>query len=151
MYNKEVQLSPRDREMRCVSWNLANCQATVQKLLVRQVLNNNVRLTTFDKGQPGQAGTRRNIHPLTPIRIIVLPLSPFSICNGPRHPLFQITCLTVLTYNLFPGLLWSSPWSWTLNFILHTFLHQVIVIFSQQMTVPAQPVLLQYQCYVIYP
>ena len=26
----------------------------------------------------------------------------------------QLTCLTVLMYNLFPGLLWSSPWSWTL-------------------------------------
>ena len=46
------------------------------------------------------------------------------------------------------GLLWSSPWSWTLNFMLHTFLHPVIVIFSQHMTVPAQPILLQYQCYV---
>ena len=45
--------------------------------------SNNDRLTAFDPGQPGQAGTRRNIHPLTPIRIIVLPLSPFSICISP--------------------------------------------------------------------
>jgi len=36
---QEAQLSPRDRAMRRVSWNLANCHATVQKLLVRQVLN----------------------------------------------------------------------------------------------------------------
>ena len=36
---QEAQLSPRDRAMRCVSWNFANCHATVQKLLVRQVLN----------------------------------------------------------------------------------------------------------------
>jgi len=36
---KEAQLSPRDRVMRRVSLNLANCNATVQKLLVRQVLN----------------------------------------------------------------------------------------------------------------
>jgi len=35
---QEAQLSPRDRAMRRVSWNLANCHATVQKLLV-QVLN----------------------------------------------------------------------------------------------------------------
>ena len=35
---QEAQLSPMDRAMRCVSWNLANCHATVQKLLV-QVLN----------------------------------------------------------------------------------------------------------------
>jgi len=46
--------------------------------------------------------------------------------------------LTVLTYNLFPGLLWSSPWSWTLNLMLHTFLHPVIVIFSQHMPIPSQ-------------
>jgi len=36
---QEAQLSPRDRAMRCVSWNFANCHATVQKLLVREVLN----------------------------------------------------------------------------------------------------------------
>jgi len=36
---QEAQLSLRDRAMRRVSWNLANCHATVQKLLVRQVLN----------------------------------------------------------------------------------------------------------------
>jgi len=36
---QEAQISPRDRAMRCFSWNLANCHATVQKLLVRQVLN----------------------------------------------------------------------------------------------------------------
>ena len=35
---QEAQLSPRDRAMRRVSWNLANCHATVQKLLIRQVL-----------------------------------------------------------------------------------------------------------------
>ena len=32
-------LSPSDRAMRLVSSNLANCHATVQKLLIRQVLN----------------------------------------------------------------------------------------------------------------
>ena len=39
-YWQGAQLSPRDRAMRRVSWNLANCYATVQKLLVglRQVL-----------------------------------------------------------------------------------------------------------------
>jgi len=36
---QEAQLSPRDHAMRRVSWNLASCHATVQKLLVRQVLN----------------------------------------------------------------------------------------------------------------
>jgi len=31
----------------------------------------------------------KKIHPLTPILVNVLPLSPFSICNGPRHPLYS--------------------------------------------------------------
>ena len=35
---QEAQLSPRDRAMRRVNRNLANCHATVQKLLIRQVL-----------------------------------------------------------------------------------------------------------------
>ena len=35
---QEAQLSPRDRAMRRVNWNLASCHATVQKLLIRQVL-----------------------------------------------------------------------------------------------------------------
>ena len=33
-YGQEAQLSPRDRAMRRVNWNLANCHATVQKLLI---------------------------------------------------------------------------------------------------------------------
>ena len=35
---QEAQLSPRNRAMRRVSWNIVNCRATVQKLLLRQVL-----------------------------------------------------------------------------------------------------------------
>ena len=37
-YAQEAQLSPRDHAMRRVNWYLANCHATVQKLLIRQVL-----------------------------------------------------------------------------------------------------------------
>ena len=37
-FKQEAQLSPTDRAMRLVSSNLANCHATVQKLLIRQVL-----------------------------------------------------------------------------------------------------------------
>ena len=36
LYQQEAQLSPRDRAMRRVSWNLANWHATMQKLLVQQ-------------------------------------------------------------------------------------------------------------------
>ena len=62
----------------------------------------------------------------------------------------HFTCLTVLSYNLCPGPLWSSSWSWTLNFVLHAFLHPITIFFSQHMPISTQPVLLQYQCYVIY-
>ena len=62
----------------------------------------------------------------------------------------QFTCLTVLFDNLSPGPLWSSSLSWTLHFILHAFLHPIIIFFSQHMPIPTQPVLLQIQCYVIY-
>jgi len=58
--------------------------------------------------------------------------------------------LRVVSYNLSPGPLWSSSWSWTLNFILHTFLHPIIIIFSQHTPIPTQPVLPQHQRYVIY-
>jgi len=38
-------------------------------------------------GQPGLAGTRRNIQSLTPIVVINHPLSAFSIYYDPWHPL----------------------------------------------------------------
>ena len=44
----------------------------------------------------------------------------------------------------------SSRTTSFLNFILHAFLHTIIIIFSQHLPIPTQPVLLQYQCYVIY-
>jgi len=42
--------------------------------------------TAFCLGLPGWAGTRRNIHPLTPILIIKHPLSTSSIYYDPQHP-----------------------------------------------------------------
>ena len=41
--------------------------------------------------------------------------------------LVQFMCFTVLFYNLSPGPLWSSSWSVTLYFILHTFFHPIII------------------------
>ena len=79
---------------------------------------------------------------------ILYHLPPFTMIHGILFVHF--TCLTILSDNLCPGFLWSSSWSWTLNFILHTFLYPIIVIFSQHMPIPTQPILLQNQCYVIY-
>ena len=57
LFIQEAQVSPRDRMMRRVSCNLANCHATVQKLLVRQVLNK----SNFMKLE-GYSGTTCNKH-----------------------------------------------------------------------------------------
>ena len=43
--------------------------------------------------------------------------------------LVQFTCLTFLFHNLFPGPVWSSSWSGALYFILHAFLHPIIISF----------------------
>jgi len=54
----------------------------------------------------------------------------------------QSTRLTVYFHNLCLSYLWSTSWPDTLHFILHTFLHPIIVFFSQHMTIPSHPVLL---------
>ena len=54
--------------------------------------------------------------------------------------LVQFICLTVLFHICYPGPLWSSSWSGTPYFILHTFLHTFIIFFSQHVPVPSQPV-----------
>ena len=71
---------------------------------------------------------------------ILYQLPPFTMIHSILF--IQFTCLTVLFHNLSPGPLWSSSWSWTLYFILHAFLHLIIIIFSQQRPIPSQPVLL---------
>ena len=48
----------------------------------------------------------------------------------------QFICLTVLFDNLSPGPLWSSSCSWTLYFILHAFLHPIIILISQLSSCP---------------
>jgi len=80
-----------------------------------------LRLCGMCPGQPGWAGTRRNIHPLTLIVVINHPylLSPSTTIHSILH--IQSTCSTVFFHNLLPSLLWSTSWSVTLNFILHTF------------------------------
>jgi len=80
---------------------------------------------------------------------IILYLLPPSTTIHSILPV-QFTCLTVYLHNLSPSPLWSATRSGTLHFVLHTFLHPVIVFFSQQMPIPMQPVLLKYRDYVIY-
>ena len=71
---------------------------------------------------------------------ILYHLPPFTTIYGILF--VQFMSLTVLSENLSPGPLWSSSWPRTLNFILHAFLHPIIIIFSQHMPIPTQPVLI---------
>jgi len=100
-----------------------------------------LRLFGFCPGQPGWAGTRRNIHPLTPIVVIKYPylLSPSTTMHGILP--IQSMRFTVLFHNLSPSFLWSTSWPGTLHLILHTFLHPIIVFFLQHMPIPSQPLL----------
>jgi len=101
-----------------------------------------LRLFGFCPRQPGWASTRRNIHPLTLIVVINHPylLSPSTMIHGILS--VQSSCFTVFFHNLSPSFLWSTSWPGTLHFILHTFLHTIIIFFSQHMPIPLQPVLL---------
>ena len=86
-----------------------------------------LRLCWICPGQPGWAGTRRNIYPLTLIVVINHPnlLFPSTTIHGILH--IQSTCSTVFFHNLSPSFLWSTSWPGTLHFILHTFLHTTAV------------------------
>jgi len=70
-----------------------------------------LRLCGFCLGQPGWAGTRRNIHPLTLIVLINHPylLSPPTTIHGILP--IQSTCFTVFFHNLSPSFLltWHPP------------------------------------------
>jgi len=78
--------------------------------------------------------------PTTLIVVINHPylLSPSTTTHGILR--IQSTCSTVFFRNLSPSFLWSTFWPGTLHFILHTFLHPIIVFFSQHMPIPSQPV-----------
>jgi len=78
---------------------------------------------------------------VTRILIIRHPLSTSSLYYDPQHPPCSIYMLDSL-FHLSPGPLWYSPWSGTLYFILHTYLHPIIILFLQRMPILSQPVLL---------
>jgi len=87
-------------------------------------------------------------HPLTPVVVINHPLSASSNIVIYGILPVQFTCLTVFLHNLWPNFLWSTSWPGTLHFILHTFLHPIIVFFSQHMPIPSQPVQTPHEFYM---
>ena len=75
-------------------------------------------LTALCPGLPRWAGTRRNIHPLTPILIIRHPISTSSIYYNPQHP----PCSSCVPDSPFPQPLFRSSLVFTLvwDLRLHT-------------------------------
>ena len=86
---------------------------SVQLNIICLVFITHNRLTAFDLGLPGYAGTRRNIYPLTPILIIgtLYQLPPFTTIHSILF--VQFACLTVFFNNLSLGPLGLDP-------LLHT-------------------------------
>ena len=101
-----------------------------------------LQLSGFCPGQPGLAGNRSNIHPLTPIVVISHPLSASSIYYDPQHP----PCSNYVPDSLFPQKF--SKFSLVDLLAWHPQLHTPYisspnhVFFSQYMPIPLQPVLL---------
>ena len=86
-----------------------------------------LQLSGLWPGQPGWAGTRRNIHlSYLSWSSVILYLLPASITIHGNLPV-QLTCVTVFFHNLSPTFLRSFSWPGTLNFILHTFLHHCLL------------------------
>jgi len=65
---------------------------------VVQHTHNRLTLSGFCLGQPGWAGARRNVHPLTPILVISRPLYASSIYYDQWHP----SCSIYVSDSLFP-------------------------------------------------
>jgi len=101
-------------------------RTTVQWPLIRVYPGRPVPEETFTHSHPSRSSD------------ILYQLPPFTTIHSILF--VQFTCLTVLFDKLSPGPHWSSSWSWTLYFILHTFLHVIIIIFSQHMPSPSIPI-----------
>ena len=83
-----------------------------------------LQLSGFCLGQPGWAGTRRNINPLTPIMVISHPLfAPASVTIRGILSV-QFTCLTVFFHSLqvfFDLPLGLAPYtSYSIHFFTHS-------------------------------
>ena len=91
----------------------------VRKAIVVKTHTTILCLCGFCPGQPGWAGTRRNILPLTAIVVISHSLSASSIYYDPWHPPCSIYMSGAWKsfHNLSLSFLWSNSWPGTLNFI----------------------------------
>ena len=89
-------------------------------------------------GEPVPEETFTHSHPSWS-SITLYQLSPSTMIHSILP--VQFKCLTVFLHSLSPSFLWSTSWPGTLHFILHIFLHPIIVFFSQHMPIATQHVL----------
>ena len=81
----------------------------IKHCAVREHTHNRFTALWICPGQPGSAGTRRNIHPLSPIVVISHPLSASSVYYDPWHP----PCSIYVPDSFFPQSLSKFSWSGT--------------------------------------
>jgi len=116
------------------------CQSTDNFLNTHtQPFYGSVDFVCDNPGEPVPEETFTHTH-LSWSSIVPYMLHPSNTIHG-FLPV-QFTCLTVFFHNLCPTFLWSASWPGTLHFILHTFLHPIVVFFSQHMPISSHPVLL---------
>jgi len=87
----------------------------------------------FVLNNPGEALPKETFTH-SPILIINHPLPVSSIAIHGILPV-QFACLTVFLHNLCPSFFRSTSWYDTLHFVVNTFLHPIIVFFSQYMPI----------------
>jgi len=103
-----------------------NCIATPVLQLLLQPFYGSLDFVWGSPGEPVPEETFTHSH-LSWSSIILYLLPPSVMIHVIL--LVQFTCLTAFFHNFCPSFLWSTSWSGTLHFILHTFLHPVIVFF----------------------
>jgi len=101
-----------------------------------------------NQGEPVPEETFTHSH-LSWSSIISYLLPPSIMIHGILSFNLRASLSLSLSLSLSPSFLLSTSWPGTLHFILHTFLHPVIVFFSQHMPIPSQLGLLYYWNYVI--
>jgi len=105
----------------------------------RQLFYSSMDFLRDNPGEPVPEETFTHSHPLWS-SIAAYLLYPSNTIHGILP--VQSTHLTIILHNISPTSLWSTSWPDTLHFILHTFLHPIIIFFLQHMPIPSQPVLL---------
>jgi len=102
----------------------AHTTIKIQTITTTTTTTNTTIFTAWnDPGKPVSKETFTHSH-LSWSSIILYQLPPSTMIHSILP--VQFTCLTVF---LPPSPLWSTSWSGTIHFILHTFLHSIIVFF----------------------